>query len=85
MVEFEIKIDMAKEILPPTCRSGETFFTSMDISGGTIFNNHPKNLNHVYKDSKGFLSVIITLGKYIGGEDTVFYDEVKTCDLGSID
>ena len=29
------------------------------------------------------VSVIITVGKYISGGDTVFYDRVKTYDLGS--
>ena len=42
-------------------------------------------MNHVHKYSKAFLSVIITLGKYIrgGGGYTVFYYGVKTSDLGS--
>ena len=55
----------------------------MDVIGGRIFSNNQKNLNHVHKDSKDLVSVIITLGKYIIGGDTVFYDEVKTYDLVS--
>ena len=58
-------------------------FTSMDIIGGKLYSNHPKNLNHVHKDSKYLVSVIITLGKNISGRDTVLYDEVKKSDLGS--
>ena len=49
----------------------------MAVIGGKIFSNYPKNLNHVYKDSKYLISVIITLGKDISGGDTVFYDESK--------
>ena len=55
----------------------------MAVIGGKIFSNYPKNLNHVYKDSKDLISVIITLGKDISGGDTVFYDGVKISDLGS--
>ena len=77
------KIEKAKEILPSKCRIGETNFTSMAVIGGRIFSNHHKNLNHVHKDSKYLVSVIITMGKNISGEDTVFYYGVKTSDLGS--
>ena len=55
----------------------------MDVIGGKIFSNHPKYLNHVIKDSNNLLSVIITLGENIRGGYTVFYDGVKTYDLGS--
>ena len=55
----------------------------MAVIGGKLYRNHPKNLNHVHKDTKDLVSVIITLGKYISGGDTVFYDGVKTSDLGS--
>ena len=51
--------------------------------GGKLYRNHPKNLNHVHKDARDLVSVIITVGKYISGGDTVFYDGVKTSDLGS--
>ena len=40
-------------------------------------------MNHVHKYTKGLLSVIINLGTNIRGGDTVFYDGVKTPDLGS--
>ena len=62
---------------------GETIFTSMAVIGGKLYRNHPKNLNHVNKETKDLVPVIIILGKYISGGDTVFYDGVKTSDLGS--
>ena len=40
-----------------------------------------KNLNHVHKDIKDWVSFIIKLGKYISGRDTVFYDGVKSSDF----
>ena len=55
----------------------------MAIIGGKLYRNQPKNLNHVHKDKKYLVSIIITLGKNISGGDTVFYDGVKTSDLGS--
>ena len=39
-------------------------------------------MNHVHKDTKYLVSVIITLGKNISGGETMFYDGVKTSDLG---
>ena len=58
--------------------------SSMDVIVGKLFSNHPKNLNHVHRDSKAFVSVIITVGKYIRGGDNVFYDGMKMSDLCSI-
>ena len=55
----------------------------MAVIGGIIFSDHHKNMNHVHKDSKDLVSVIIVLGKNISGGDTLFYDRVKTSDLGS--
>ena len=55
----------------------------MAIIGGILFINHHKNLNHVHKYSKYFVSVIITPGVNISGGDTLFYDGIKTYDLGS--
>ena len=40
-------------------------------------------MNHVHKNTKYLVSVIITLGIDISGGDTVFYDGVKTSGLGS--
>ena len=54
----------------------------MDVIGGKLYSNHPKNLNHVHKDTKYLVSVIITVGKYISGGDTVFYDGVKNLTWG---
>ena len=58
-------------------------FTSMAVIGGKLYSNHPKNMNHVHKDTKYLVSVIITVGKDISGGETVFYDGVKTSDLES--
>ena len=55
----------------------------MAVIGGKLYRKHPKNLNHVHKDIKYLISVIITLGKDISGGDTVFYDGVKSSDFGS--
>ena len=55
----------------------------MAFIGGRLYSNHHKNLNHVHKESKYLVSVIITLGVNISGGDTMFYDGVKTSDLGS--
>ena len=54
----------------------------MAVIHGKLFSNHPKNLSHVNKDSKYLVSVIINMGGNISGGDTVFYDGVKTSDLG---
>ena len=80
---FEKKLEKAKEILPSTYRLGETIFTSMAVIGNKLYSNHPKNLNHLHKDTKGMVYVIITVGKDISEGDTMFYDGVKTSDLGS--
>ena len=80
---FGKKLEKGKEMLPSTCRIGGNLFTSMAVIGGKLYSYNHKNLNHVHKDSKYLVSVIITLGKYISGGETVFYDWVKTSDLGS--
>ena len=54
----------------------------MAVIGVKLYRNHPKNINHVHKDTKDLVPVIITLGKNISGGDTVFYDGDKTSDLG---
>ena len=79
---FEEKLEKEKEILLSKCRIGENIFTSMAVIGGKLYSNHPKNLNRVHKDTKDMVSVIITVGKYISGGNTMFYDGVKTSDLG---
>ena len=55
----------------------------MSAIGGKLFSKNPKNQNHVHKDSKYLLSVIITMGGDIRVGDTVFYEGLKTSDLGS--
>ena len=77
MDNFGKKLDKAKEILASTCRIGETIFTSMAVIGDRLSSNHNKNLNHLHKDSKDMVFVIITLGGNISGVDTVFYDVAK--------
>ena len=77
------KLEKEKEILPSTCIIGETIFTSMGVIGVRLFSNHHKNMNHVHKDIKDLVSVIITLGENISGGEAMFYDRVKTSDLGS--
>ena len=54
----------------------------MAVIGGRLFSNHPKNMNHLDKDSKYLVSVIITLGGNISGGDTVVYDGVKNLTWG---
>ena len=61
----------------------EKHFSSMAVIGGKLFSNHPKILNHVHKDSKDSVPVMITMEKYIRGGGTVFYDRLETSDLGS--
>ena len=82
---FENKLDKAKEILPSTCRIGENIFNSMTVIGGKLYSNHPPNMNHVHKDTKDMVYVIITVGKDMSGGDTMFYDVLKKSDLGSRD
>ena len=40
-------------------------------------------MNHVHKDSKDLVYIIITMGTDISGGETMFHDWVKTYDLGS--
>ena len=55
----------------------------MAVLGGKLYSNHPKNLNHVHKDTKDLVSVIITMVKDISAGETMIYYGVKTSDLGS--
>ena len=55
----------------------------MAVICGRLFSNNSQNMNRVHKDSKDLVSVTITLGKYISVGDTVFYDGVKTYELGN--
>ena len=44
---------------------------SFETIGGNSFTRHPKYINHVQKDIKNPLSVIIILGKDVNGGKTV--------------
>ena len=77
------KLTAVKEILSSTCRIGETIFTYKAVIGDKLYSSHPKTLNHVHKESKDLVSVMINLGGDISEGDTMFYDGVKTSDLGS--
>ena len=76
------KLTTEKEKIPSRSGIGETCFTSMAVIGGKVFSNNPKNMSHVHKDTNDLLSVIITLGNNKIEGDSVFYDGVKTSDLG---
>ena len=67
-----ITMDKAKEMIPNECRIGDTCFTSLATIVGNLKTRHPKNLNHVHKDSKDLLSVIIILGTDVHGGEPVF-------------
>ena len=56
-------MDKAKVKTPKQCRIGDACFTSLANIWGNLLTIHPKNLNHVHKDSKDLLSVTIILGK----------------------
>ena len=77
-------MNQAKMMVPEECRIGDTCFTSLATIGGNLYTRHPKNLNHVHKDSKDLLSVIIILGTYVNGGETVFYDVDHMNDIGII-
>ena len=61
---------------------GDTFFILLATIGVNLFTRHPKNLNHVHKDSNYLLSVIIILGTDVHGGETVFNDGEKMYDIG---
>ena len=74
----------SKEEIPKQCRIGDTCFTSLENIGVNLLTRHPKNLNHVHKDSNNLLSVIIILGKHFHGGETVFYDGEDMNEIGKI-
>ena len=65
-------MNKAKQMIPNECRISDTYFTSLATIGGNLYTRHSKNLNHVHKDSKDILSVIIILGTDVHGVETVF-------------
>ena len=82
MVNIETKTYNSERKIPSKYIIGEICFTSIAVIGGKLFSNNPKNMNHVHKYTNYLLSIIITLKTYIRGGYTVFYDRVKTTDLG---
>ena len=48
-------MDKAKQKIPKEYRIGDTCFTSFATIGGNLFTRHPKNLNHVHRDSNNLL------------------------------
>ena len=54
----------------------------MATIGGNLYTRNVKNLNHVKKDSKDLLSVIIILGTDVDGGETVFNDGENINDIG---
>ena len=65
-------MDKSKEMIPKEYIFGDTCFTLFATIGGNLYTRHAKNLNHVHKDSKDFLSVIIILGTDVNGGEAVF-------------
>ena len=53
----------------------------MGTIGGNLYTRHAKNLNHVHKDSKDILPVIIILGTDVNGGETIFYYGEKMNDI----
>ena len=81
--KLERIMNQAKAMIPVECRIGDICFTSLATIGGNLYTRHPKNLNHVHKDSKDLLSVIIILGKDVNGGEIVFYDGENMNDIGN--
>ena len=53
----------------------------MAIIGDNLYTRHVKNINHVHKDSKDILLVIIILGTDVNGGETVFNDGKNMNDI----
>ena len=65
-------MNKAKEKIPKKIIIGDTCFTSLATIGGNLFIRHPKNLNHVHKDSKHLMLTIIILGAYVHGGKKIY-------------
>ena len=63
----------AKYKIPKQCSICDTCFRSLVTIGGDLFTRHPKNINHVHKDTNDLLSVILILGTDVCGGETVFF------------
>ena len=75
-------MDKAKQRIPKQFRIVDTCFTSLETIGGNLFTRHPKNLNHLHKDSNNLLSVIIILGTNVNGGKIVSYNGDNMNDIG---
>ena len=69
-------------MIPKECRIGDTCFTSLETIGGNLYTWHVNNINHVHKDSKDLLLVIIILVTDVNGGETVFNDGENMNDIG---
>ena len=56
-----------KEKIPSQCIIGKFLYIFIAVIGVKIYSNHPKNMNHVNKETKDLVSIIITLGTNISG------------------
>ena len=54
----------------------------MATIGGNLYTRYAKNLNHIHKDSKYLLLVIIILGTDVNGGETVLNDGENMNDIG---
>ena len=75
-------MDEEKEKIPKDCRIGDTYFTLFATIGGNLYTRHANNLNHVHRNSKDLLSVIIILGTDVNVGETVFNDRDNMNDIG---
>ena len=68
-------MNQAKSMIPVEFRISDTCFTTLATIEGNLYKRHLKNLNHLHKESKDLLSVIIILGTDVHGGETVFFME----------
>ena len=54
----------------------------MENIGGNLYTRHPKNINHINKDIKDIMSVIIILGTDVNVGETVLNDGENINDIG---
>ena len=79
---LERTMEKPKEMIPKECRIGHTCFMSLATVGRNLYTRNAKNLNHVQKDSKDLLSVMIILGTNVNCGEPVFYDGENLNDIG---
>ena len=75
-------MDKAKQNIPKECIIGDTCFTSFATIEGNLYTRHAKTVNHVQRDSRDLLSVIIILETYVNGGKIVLYDGENMNDIG---